>query len=93
MRNEGIEFLRNKKEIERLTKRNEELATKLVPYMQEKNIKNYTLPNGLITLVEETTNMRFSTTRFGFKEAYPEIYKNNLVETTTKAHLVAKISK
>lgn len=91
MRNKAIEFLRNKKEIERLTKENEDLSKELLNYMEEKGIKNYTLPNGIITLVEETTGFRFNTTRF--KEENPEIYKNNLVETTTKAHLVAKISK
>lgn len=91
MKNKAIEFLRNKKEIEKLTKQNEELAKELLAYMQEKSIKNYTLPNGIITLVEETTGFRFNTTRF--KEENPEIYKSNLVETTTKAHLVAKISK
>ena len=48
---------------------------------------------GQMYIVKESTALSFSTTRFGFKEKYPDLYNENLIETTRKEHMVIKESK
>jgi len=85
------EYLQNKKLIEELTKKNELLGKDIIEYMQENNKKDFTTPSGVISLIEETTSLRFDTTRF--KEDNKEEYNSYLKESTTKAHLVTKLTK
>ena len=87
------EFLQIKKQMAGLQDRLEELGGEIIPYMKSRGIKTFTTPSGVISLVEETTAMQFSTTRFGFKEKYPQIYEENLQPVTKKEHLVAKVTK
>ena len=66
------EFLQIKKQMSHLQNRLDELSDKIIPYMQSKGIRTFTTPSGVISLIEETTALQFSTTRFGFKEKYPQ---------------------
>ena len=91
MNNKVNKYLQNKKLIEELTKENEGLGAEILDYMIENNKKDYTTPSGVITLIEETTTLRFDTTRF--KQDNMTQYNTYLKESTTKAHLTTKLTK
>lgn len=91
MNNKVNEYLQNKKLIEELTKKNEELGKDIIEYMKENNKKDFTTPSGVVSLIEETSSLRFDTARF--KEDNKEQYSKYLKESTTKAHLVTKLTK
>ena len=84
-------YLQNKKAIEELNKQNEVIGEEILAYMIENGKKDFTTPSGVVSLVEETTSLRFDTTRF--KEDNIVQYKEYLKESTTKAHLTTKLSK
>ena len=91
MNNKVNKYLQNKKLIEELTKENEGLGAEILEYMIENNKKDYTTPSGVITLIEETTTLRFDTTRF--KQDNMTQYNTYLKESITKAHLTTKLTK
>lgn len=84
-------FLQNKKAIEKLTKENEQLGRDIIEYMTSKGISSYTTTSGVISLVEETSTLRFDTARF--KEDNAVQYNTYLKESIVKSHLVTKITK
>ena len=91
MNNKANKYLQNKKLIEKLTKENETLGNDIMEYMQGKGISTYTTASGVISLIEETTTLRFDTTRF--KQDNMEQYNTYLKESITKAHLTTKLTK
>ena len=91
MNNKVNEYLQNKKLIEELTKKNEELGKDILKYMQENNKKDFTTPSGVVSLIEETSTLRFDTARF--KQDNMIQYNSYLKESTTKAHLTTKLTK
>ena len=91
MNNKVNEYLQNKKLIEELTKKNEELGKDIMKYMQENNKKDFTTPSGVVSLIEETSTLRFDTARF--KQDNMIQYNSYLKESTTKAHLTTKLTK
>ena len=91
MNNKVNKYLQNKKLIEKLTKENETLGNDIMEYMQGKGISTYTTASGVISLIEETTTLRFDTTRF--KQDNMEQYNTYLKESITKAHLTTKLTK
>ena len=84
-------YLQNKKAIEELKKENELLGAEILQYMQENNKKDFTTPSGVVSLIEETTSLRFDTARF--KQDNMEQYNTYLKESITKAHLTTKLTK
>ena len=84
-------FLQNKKLIEELTKENETLGKDIMKYMQENNKKDFTTPSGVVSLIEETSTLRFDTARF--KQDNMTQYNTYLKESITKAHLTTKLTK
>lgn len=91
MNNKMNKYLQNKKAIEKLTKENEMLGTEIIDYMQSKGVSSYTTASGVISLIEETTTLRFDTARF--KQDNMAQYNSYLKESTTKAHLTTKLTK
>lgn len=84
-------YLQNKKAIEKLQQENELLGNDILEYMKGKGISTYTTASGVISLIEETTTLRFDTARF--KEDNRDTYNTYLKESTTKAHLTTKLTK
>ena len=84
-------YLQNKKLIEELTKENELLGNDIMTYMEENNKKDFTTPSGVVSLIEETSTLRFDTARF--KQDNFAQYNTYLKESTTKAHLTTKLTK
>lgn len=91
MNNKMNKFLQNKKTIERLQQENELLGNDIIEYMQSKGISTYTTASGVISLIEETSTLRFDTARF--KQDNLVQYNTYLKESTTKAHLTTKLTK
>jgi len=82
--------LNNIIELEKQLKAEKEL---LLNGMTEKGMTSISTAQGQAYITEESTAMTFSTTRFGFKEKYPDIYNANLVETVRKRHITVKGNK
>lgn len=80
-------------EIIELRKTLKEKEEMLFNGMTDKDLQSISTAHGQAYITEESTSMVFSTTRFGFKEKYPDIYNENLVETTRKRHMTIKESK
>lgn len=91
MNNKMNKYLQNKKLIEKLQQENEMLGNDIIEYMTSKGISTYTTASGVISLIEETTTLRFDTTRF--KQDNLVQYNTYLKESITKAHLTTKLTK